>query len=206
MWLLLLQHLDFRLQVFLERVDIESNNLEIKDQPWILGYSASHNGAVCLLKGSEIVVAIQEERLSGLKKARIRHLEDSLAFKYCLKVANITPNDLDVIVGCYFSGESMRGSVVTNHGWRGIQLSISHHLGHAIGAYVQSGFSDSTILIVDGQGGSANMLPDSELLNVKKAEASGLKNYAEIISIYEASGNEIKTVEKHLGNKLCDSQ
>ena len=25
--------------------------------PWVLGISASHNGAVCLLKGDEIVVA-----------------------------------------------------------------------------------------------------------------------------------------------------
>jgi len=32
-----------------------------ESDPWVLGISASHNGAVCLLKGDEIVVAIQED-------------------------------------------------------------------------------------------------------------------------------------------------
>jgi len=41
--------------------------------------SYSHNGAACLLRGDEIRVAIQEERLRGQKRARIRHHDDSMA-------------------------------------------------------------------------------------------------------------------------------
>jgi predicted NodU family carbamoyl transferase len=55
-------------------------------QPWILGISASHNGSACLLRGDEIVVAIQEERLSRFKRQRIFGAGPSLAIDYCLKV------------------------------------------------------------------------------------------------------------------------
>ncbi len=58
-------------------------------EPWILGYCSTHNGAVCLLKGDEIVAAVQEERLTGIKRARLGRLDQSLAFRYCLKAAGI---------------------------------------------------------------------------------------------------------------------
>ena len=58
-------------------------------KPWILGISASHNGAVCLLKGDEIIVAVQEERVLGAKRARLTLAHPSLAFNYCLQFAGI---------------------------------------------------------------------------------------------------------------------
>lgn len=36
--------------------------------PWILGIGCSHNGAFCLLHGDELVVALQEERVSRVKR------------------------------------------------------------------------------------------------------------------------------------------
>src|SRR5690242_19046011 len=72
----------------------------MKSSPWILGISASHNGAVCLLKGDEIVVAIQEERLSRRKRAEITGSKPSLALAYCLDYARIKPSDLSLIVCC----------------------------------------------------------------------------------------------------------
>ena len=41
------------------------------ERPWVLGIGSSHNGAVCLLRGDEIVVAIQEERLLRFKRAQL---------------------------------------------------------------------------------------------------------------------------------------
>jgi len=37
-------------------------------KPWVLGIAASHNGAACLLHGDEIVVAVQEERITRVKR------------------------------------------------------------------------------------------------------------------------------------------
>jgi len=45
--------------------------MSLGEHPWVLGVSASHNGSACLLKGDEIVVAIQEERLCRFKRQRI---------------------------------------------------------------------------------------------------------------------------------------
>ena len=69
-------------------------------QPWVLGISASHNGSVCLLHGDEIVVAIQEERLSRFKGHRIYGRGPSLATAYCLNYAGIEPAELDLVVLC----------------------------------------------------------------------------------------------------------
>ncbi|MEM1091595.1 MAG: carbamoyltransferase N-terminal domain-containing protein, partial [Pseudomonadota bacterium] len=85
-------------------------------KPWILGYSSSHNGAVCLLHGDEIVCAIQEERLTGEKRARIDRLEDSLALAYCLKTAGIGVPDLSLVVGCHFSGARIAGCGIHHQG------------------------------------------------------------------------------------------
>src|SRR5436853_5380460 len=67
---------------------------------WILGISASHNGAVCLLEGDQIVVAIQEERLSRIKRDRNYGAYQSLALEYCFDYAQILPSDLSMVVLC----------------------------------------------------------------------------------------------------------
>src|SRR5215204_1140702 len=69
-------------------------------EPWILGISASHNGSACLLRDDEIVVAIQEERLSRIKRDRIYGAVASRAAAYCLNYAQIEPRDLSLIVLC----------------------------------------------------------------------------------------------------------
>lgn len=173
-------------------------------RPWVLGYSASHNGAVCLLRGSELVVAIQEERVRGEKRARLSRLDESLALRYCLDYAGITPDDLSAVVGCYFSGVSMQGATIVRQGWKGSTASIPHHLGHAWAAFVQSGFSDATILVVDGQGGMGAWLPESERIGLKHSSAPGQNERNEIISIYRADASGIHCVEKHLGHWIVD--
>jgi carbamoyltransferase len=72
----------------------------VNDRPWILGISASHNGSACLLRGDEIIVAIQEERLSRFKRHRICGAGPSRAVAYCLDYAGIGPADLALIVLC----------------------------------------------------------------------------------------------------------
>ena len=168
-------------------------------EPWILGYCATHNGAVCLLHGDTIVAAVQEERLTGIKRARIKRLEDSLALNYCLNAAGIGVDDLDMIVGAYFSGDPQSGLGVVRQGWRGKYLAIPHHLAHAAGCFALSGFDDATILVIDGQGGLADYQPDEETNNVLKAEAPAIGRYAEIISIYRADDTGLHCLEKHFG-------
>ena len=173
-------------------------------EPWILGYCSTHNGAVCLLKGDEIVAAVQEERLTGIKRARLGRLDKSLAFRYCLNAAGIEANDLDIIVGAYFSGDPVVGTNVVPEGWPGRFITISHHFAHAAGVFALSGFQESAVLVIDGQGGLADSLPESELINVKRSTVPNLRRWAETITIYIANGTEIRCVEKHLGEWMPD--
>ena len=69
----------------------------VENKPWVLGISNSHNGAACLLRGDEMVAAVQEERLSRVKRQRIHGALPSLAINYCLQSAGITPRDLNLI-------------------------------------------------------------------------------------------------------------
>src|SRR4051812_47986738 len=100
---------------------------------WILGYSQSHNGAVCLLKEDRVVVAIQEERLTRIKRSFLGDLEHSLALNYCLKTAGIAFSELDLIVSCAFNRDLQ--ILPSPSALKGVpHLKISHHLGHALAA------------------------------------------------------------------------
>src|SRR6266511_3029493 len=68
-------------------------------KPWIAGFSFSHNGAVCLIHGDEIVAAIQEERLNRQKRSVLPYgILNSLAFDYCLRSAGIDVRDIELFV------------------------------------------------------------------------------------------------------------
>jgi carbamoyltransferase len=173
----------------------------MSNDPWILGISASpHNGGACLLKGDEIFVAIQEERLSRRKRDGLRGAHPSLALTYCLDYANIHPRDLSMIVCC-----------VTNRAKNPVQdvsinpfleprlngvptLYVPHHYGHAVSAFATSGFGESAVLVIDGLGSPAEDFTDEERAACRWPVEDGYES----ISLYAAAGADIKPLEKHL--------
>lgn len=169
-------------------------------QPWVLGISASHNGSVCLLHGDRIVVAIQEERLSRVKRHRIHGKGPSRATSYCLSYAGIDPAELDLIVLCVqgrLSDEvhDIRLDPVLKVASHDVPvLTIPHHYGHAFSAFATSGFAESAILIVDGAG--------SPSTDFTAAEKSILNSHSEdgweTISLYYGSGTDVIPLEKHV--------
>jgi carbamoyltransferase len=167
--------------------------------PWILGISASHNGAVCLLQGDEIVVAVQEERLTRQKRARLRGAAPALAIRYCLDYARIAPADLSLVA---ISAQSRLSSVdddvrlnpLLQVGLRNIPVvTLSHHAAHAYSAFATSGFEEAAVLVADGAGSPAGDLSPEE---ARVALAPGR---AEVISLYHAERTSLVPVEKHLG-------
>ncbi|HKR01706.1 MAG TPA: carbamoyltransferase C-terminal domain-containing protein [Pyrinomonadaceae bacterium] len=168
--------------------------------PWILGISASHNGAVCLLKGDEIVVAVQEERLSRFKRHRIHGSDPAQSISYCLDYARIRPQDLSLVVLCVQGrAADPRHDLRLNPLLKEISartpaIVIPHHLGHAVSAFATSGFIDSAVLVVDGAGSPFTDLAADEQGVVKDQVEDGW----ETISLYAASGTSIVPLEKHL--------
>ena len=171
-----------------------------QNEPWVLGISCSHNGAVCLLKGSEIVAAIQEERLTRVKRRRIHGAVPSLAINYCLQHAGITPRDLSCITYCTTgTADRAHEDVALNPLLRAAHhgvpiLNITHHMAHAVSAFAASGYEDSAILVVDGVGSAET--------DFSPAERSVIKNPApdawETITLYSAAGTTFTPLEKHV--------
>ena len=167
---------------------------------WVLGVSASHNGAVCLLRDDRVVVAVQEERLSRFKRQRIHGSEASRALAYCLDYAGITADDLSLAVVCIQGrARDARHAVEANPALAGTRarvptLVIPHHLGHAVSAFATSGFEDAAVLVVDGAGSPFEDLSEDERAAVRTPVEDGW----ETISLYAASGTGVVPLEKHL--------
>jgi len=172
-----------------------------KNATFILGISASpHNGSACLLKGDEIVVAIQEERLIRRKRAALRGAHPSRAIEYCLEYAGIRPDDLSLIVCCVTGyAKTVDQDVLLNPilqpGRYNIPvLYIPHHFGHALSAFATSGFKESAVLVIDGAGSPVEDLTEEEKMAIKWEAQHGFES----ISLYAASGVTVRPLEKHL--------
>jgi carbamoyltransferase len=168
--------------------------------PWILGLSASHNGAACLLHGDRIVAAVQEERLVGKKRARLFASRPSLAIQYCLAQGGIGPADLDMIVLCAQSGlelpeNDLAANPMLNVRGNGTPtLTLSHHAGHAVSAFATSGFDEAAVLVIDGMGSpSADLSADEQAAVIDTCTSGG-----ETHSIYHAAGTSLRALEKHM--------
>jgi carbamoyltransferase len=170
------------------------------DSPWILGISASHNGGACLLKGDEIVVAIQEERLSRIKRDRVYASETTACLAYCLDYAGIQPKDLTLVVLSVAGAAADERNDISRNPLLKLELNevatcrIPHHLAHAVSAFATSGFKESAVLVVDGRGSPfADLLPAEQGV-VRRRLSDG----AEIVSLYAAADLFLAPLEKHL--------
>ena len=170
-----------------------------KDLPWILGLSASHNGAACLLRGDEIFVAVQEERLTRVKRQWIYGAADSLAANYCLTFAGVQPQDLSAIA-LSITGSAKNpqhnlqlNPLVTSSNKSTRTFVVPHHYAHAVSAFATSGFADSAILVIDGVGSPAEDMFEEE----RKVFTKRVEHGSEIISLYSASETSLVPLEKY---------
>lgn len=165
--------------------------------PWILGLANNmHNGAACIVRGARIVVAVQEERLSRVKRARLNLTDSFACVDYCLEAAGIGPEDLALVVECRSEnaeGAPYAGSRLEERLGGVPHVLVSHHLAHAYSCAGPSGFDEATVLVVDGGGSPVEVLPAAEqraLPTEPRARAY------EHLSIYEYRGGALEPVRK----------
>lgn len=168
-------------------------------KPWVLGISASHNGAFCLLHGNEICVAIQEERLSGLKRARVYGGRRSLGLQYCFETAGITAADLSMVVlSCQRSAELEENELWLHPDFSGLtdlrRRVVSHHLAHAASVFAASGFKSAAVLVVDGQGSPVADLHEA----AKRAVVDPSDDASEHLSLFKGHRNALTPLEIHV--------
>lgn len=167
------------------------------DEPWVLGISASHNGAACLLKGDRIVCAIQEERLHRQKRQIVAGALPSLCVEYCLQAGGIGIADVDLIAFNSLRPMTVKRQNILENPQLGIReydlkyRRYSHHRCHAASAFALSGFETSDILVVDGQGSHCADLPPEE-----QAVMGGNSGEWECLSFFHGAGPTLRPLFK----------
>jgi len=167
-------------------------------EPWIMGVHPGHDASFCLLRGAEIAVAIQEERLVGVKHSSLFSPQpmDSRGFWYCLNHAGLRPEALDLLCGPI---EKIPGVP---------RRVFSHHLSHAMSAFALSGMDSAAVLVVDGRGDFFNFAQEHDpCTNLKFSRTPGispdadLPEFSEIISTYCFDRCSHEALEKHYSYK-----
>lgn len=141
------------------------------------------------------MVAIQEERLTRVKRTRIFAGRPSLATSYCLSHAGIGVDELDCVVICSCPGRSepdhdpLHNLQFEPLHRQGRLLSLSHHLGHAHSAIASAGYERAAVLVIDGVGSPLVDLDPSERRTIVEGGPwAGDGPCYEAISLYEATG------------------
>lgn len=130
----------------------------------VLGFSVGHDKGAAIIRDGKVVVAITQERLTRVKndgayQGGALPLESLV---YCLSEANVTIDDLDLIV---YSTTEIHDDVYDqlNKVFRVPQkklIHIPHHLAHAYSSYFSSGIEDvldeSAVIVADASGSILN--------------------------------------------------
>jgi carbamoyltransferase len=119
-----------------------------------LGINPGHNGSTALVVDGKVELYIEEERLSKLKY-------DGNPFLGIMEAIKLGPIDEIVLGGTSpefaklpWTGEDPYSALVRKHypNVKVTNLGNEHHLGHAAGAFYNSGFDTAVAIVVDGAG------------------------------------------------------
>ncbi|MFZ5351517.1 MAG: carbamoyltransferase [Bacillota bacterium] len=115
----------------------------------IIGIGGSdHDLSCCLLEDGEVLIAIEEERLSkekhgnGVRSCILKSVD------YCLEEAGYTYDDIDM----YITSDLFFPRLTSRKPFVNKMIKINHHLAHIASCYYTSGFDDAAALVIDGNG------------------------------------------------------
>ena len=125
------------------------------------GSPRTHDASACLIKDGKIIAFAEEERFTRQKRAFDKSpINASL---YCMGKAKINISDVDIVaigpsrdekskldIKQYINDLLPKNIFQGNHNYK-FQV-FSHHLCHAASTFYCSGFVNSAILVVDGEG------------------------------------------------------
>lgn len=144
----------------------------------ILGLGGSdHDVHACLICDDNIVVMIEEERISRRKYGLGGNLLEGHSRNYCLKYAGISVAEVDEVVADAILAPTALFAC------RKRARLIDHHLAHAAASWFTSGFETGAVLVVDNAGGL-----------VRERGREGLQ----ATSFYRAEGRKLKLIKQVL--------
>jgi carbamoyltransferase len=173
----------------------------MNDAPVVLGLNRTQDASACLLHGSELVWAIQKERLTRQKHHWGKPGDVRDIYRARLPALN---EPIDVLVECFSSDAEvarlpeyeaeLAGSLRFAPAAR--RVRISHHLAHLYSVFHPSPFDDAAVLVVDGQGS-----PVSEFTEHWSGEAAVPGGWREVSSFYRATRERVECIGKQVWDR-----
>lgn len=169
--------------------------------PVVLGINRTQDASICLMRGSELVWAIQKERLTRLKHHWGRL--DDLRHIYRPRLPGLD-QPIDILVECYSSDTE-----ISRLGAYELELAevlalapgsrhahISHHLAHVYSAFHPSPFQEAAVMIIDGQGSRV-----ADFTEPWEGARWVPGDWCEVASFYSATRERIDCLSKQLWNR-----
>jgi carbamoyltransferase len=188
-----------------------------------LGLSAFyHDSAAALVIDGKVIVAIEEEKLSGIKHDNSFPLQ---AIQLCLDYANITINDIDMI--CWYEEPALKYDRVSKTlgkrwirnfrtwnrfkrefkstegslkqyisdklGFNGVITTTKHHLSHLALSFYTSPFDDAVGISIDGVG-------EWDSVSIAECSINGI-NEVKSIKFPNSLGMVYSSITAYLGFK-----
>jgi carbamoyltransferase len=173
----------------------------MNDAPVVLGVNRTQDASICLMHGSQLVWAIQKERLTRHK----HHWGKPGDFRdhYLPRLPGLE-RPIDVLVEC-FSSDAEAGQLPAYDaelaqtlkfapGCR--HMRISHHMAHVYSVFHPSPFREAAVMVVDGQGS-----PVSELTEHWSGAAGVPGDWREVSSFYRARRERVECIDKQLWDR-----
>jgi carbamoyltransferase len=178
-----------------------SKEKTMNNGPVVLGVNRTQDASICLMQGSQLVWAIQKERLTRQK----HHWGRPGDFRnhYASRLPGLE-RPIDVLVECFSSdAEASQLPLYEAELAETLQLApgcrrmrISHHLAHVYSVFPPSPFRDAAVMIVDGQGS-----PVAELTEHWSGAANVPGDWREVSSFYRADRERLDCIGKQLWNR-----
>jgi carbamoyltransferase len=173
----------------------------MSEAPIVLGLNRTQDASACLMRGGQLLWAIQKERLTRRKHhwGALGDVRDWYGPRLPWP-----GRPVDILVECYSSdAESARladyerelaeSGLLAPHCRR---ARLSHHLAHAYSAFPPSPFQEAAVMIVDGQGS-----PVAELTERWDGAPAAPPHWREVASFYRADRARIDCVGKQLWDR-----
>lgn len=132
----------------------------------ILAINPGHNGSAALLVDGELKFYIEEERLSRSKYDGnpFKGMMEALKYGVDILVLGGTHENFPQLP---WTGEDPYSGFLRkfNKNLKVINVGNAHHIGHAAGAFYNSGFDEAAAVIVDGSGSRREIEVSSEFRN-----------------------------------------
>jgi carbamoyltransferase len=173
----------------------------MNDAPLVLGINRTQDASICLMHGSQLVWAIQKERLTRQKHHWGKPGDVRQHYRPALPGLE---RPIDVLVECFSSDaeidslpayeEELAATLTLAPGCR--RLRISHHLAHLYSVFHPSPFREAAVMVVDGQGS-----PAAEFTEHWSGAADVPGDWREVSSFYTANRERVACIGKQLWDR-----